>query len=282
MKRRKFLKLMATGTVGAAVLPSYAAFIEPVMFDVCEVTLPLRRLGPGLNNLRAAQISDIHIGPWFTRRRLESAIRKVIEQQPELVFITGDYLTLHGNHPKMRSDLYEPLRELARTCPVFSVLGNHDQHEGLGGEMLKMLQEAGVEDVTNTYGSYQRGGETLYIAGVGTLSTGHMELVKVSKEVPRDSAVIMLAHEPDVAQWTNEFPHYILQLSGHTHGGQIVNPFTGEPASLPWMGKMYPAGLYELSEMVLYTNRGLGMTHVPFRINCPPEITMFTFQQAGS
>jgi len=116
----------------------------------------------------------------------------------------------------------------------------------------------------------------MYMAGVGTLSTGHMGLADVSKAVPTDAPAILLAHEPDVAQWTRDYPQFVLQLSGHSHGGQIVLPFSG-PTILPWMGEIYPVGLYDLDSMYLYTNRGLGMTGIPARINCPPEITLFTF-----
>jgi len=275
MKRRNFFKL-AVGGLAIAAVPAYGAWIEPGLFEVVEQWIPLRGIGSGFHGLRAVQISDVHIGPWFPHTRLERVIQRIIELEPELVFFTGDYLMPGADLEKMLSDLFDPLHELANRTTVFSVLGNHDLRDGKGVRVTKMLKEAGVQDVTNSYLSYQRGGEKMYMAGVGTLSTGHMGLADVSKAVPTDAPAILLAHEPDVAQWTRDYPQFVLQLSGHSHGGQIVLPFSG-PTILPWMGEIYPVGLYDLDSMYLYTNRGLGMTGIPARINCPPEITLFTF-----
>jgi uncharacterized protein len=108
---------------------------------------------------------------------------------------------------------------------------------------------------------------------VGSLATGDMELNQVVRQAPGESAVVLLAHEPDVAKWRSR--KFVMQFSGHSHGGQVNLP-GGKPLFLPWMAQLYPSGLYVLDGFFIYTNRGLGMTAVPIRINCPPEITVFT------
>ncbi|MBE0695491.1 MAG: metallophosphoesterase, partial [Anaerolineaceae bacterium] len=107
-------------------------------------------------------------------------------------------------------------------------------------------------------------------------TTKNMLLYQVDAEVPKNFPAILLAHEPDVAIYTSKIGKFGLQISGHSHGGQINLPLLG-PITLPEMGMLYPAGLYTLGDLLLYTNRGIGMTHIPIRMNCPPEITVFTF-----
>jgi predicted MPP superfamily phosphohydrolase len=94
-----------------------------------------------------------------------------------------------------------------------------------------------------------------------------------------DSAAILLAHEPDFADISMRTNRFDLQVSGHSHGGQVVFPFYGPPI-LPYLGQKYPSGLYRVGSMLQYTNRGVGMIDPPIRFNCPPEITMFELQPA--
>jgi predicted MPP superfamily phosphohydrolase len=279
MNRRNFLKLIGAGVL-TATMPTYATLVEPAMLDIVEQAVPLRRIGPGMHGLRAAQLSDIHAGPWFTQAHLEQVVKHIIEQKPELVFITGDFITRGGDYPSMEKVLFVALRQLASQVPVFSVLGNHDYYRRADADLRKMLSNAGVQDVTNTYLPYQRGGETILIAGVGSALAGNMRLSQLERDLPKGSTTILMAHEPDVAKMARSIPEIVLQLSGHTHGGQVVLPFSG-PIVKPRMGRLYPAGLYDLGTMYLYTNRGLGMTSVPIRLNCPPELTVFTFYQAA-
>jgi len=203
----------------------------------------------------------------------------VAAQEADLVFITGDFLTRGEDREGALADLYDPLRNLATALPVYAVLGNHDFYNQSERPLRKMLKQAGVLDVTNCMEIYTRGGDSLHIAGTGTITTGDMNLSLVDAYVPRESAAVILAHEPDIAPYTGMLGKFGLQISGHSHGGQVVLPWIG-PLSLPAMGKRFPAGLYTLHNYQVYTNRGLGMTYIPLRMNCPPEITVFTFWPA--
>jgi len=278
VNRRSFLKALAAGGLTLGLSPLlYGAMVEPNRFEVVEQSIRLPRLGPGLDGLRVAQISDLHMGPFFSREKLEKVVEILLAQSPDLILITGDFLTRGTDYGQTLAGLLEPLGELTRRWPVFSVMGNHDHYRRHAGELRSLLGRLGIVDVTNGVQPYRQNGDTLHIAGVGTLSTGHMFLNKVAKQAPADSAVVLLAHEPDVAQWKS--PRFVMQFSGHTHGGQI-NLIGSVPLILPWMGKLYPCGLYDLDGFLVYTNRGLGMTRLPIRLNCPPEITVFTLRSA--
>lgn len=278
MNRRSFLKVLAAGGLTLGLSPLiYGAVVEPNRFEVVKQAIRLPRLGPGLDGLRVVQISDLHMGPFFTREKLERVVELILAQEPDLVFITGDYLTRGTDYKEALPGLLAPLAELADRWPVYSVMGNHDYDRRHAGELLSLLDYLGIQDVTNAMQTFRQNADTLYIAGVGTISTGHMLLRKVVREAPADSAAVLLAHEPDVAQWRSS--KFVMQFSGHTHGGQI-NLVGRVPLILPWMGKLYPSGLYDLDGYFVYTNRGLGMTRLPIRLNCPPEVTVFTLSSS--
>jgi predicted MPP superfamily phosphohydrolase len=109
---------------------------------------------------------------------------------------------------------------------------------------------------------------------------GSPRLGLVAPQLPEGDAAILLAHEPDFADSSAGTGKFDLQLSGHTHGGQVVLPFFGPPV-LPHLGSKYPSGLYRIGDMYQYTNRGVGMAKLPIRINCPPEITIFQLKSAA-
>jgi predicted MPP superfamily phosphohydrolase len=98
------------------------------------------------------------------------------------------------------------------------------------------------------------------------------------RKLPEGGTAILLAHEPDVADYAADTGRFALQLSGHSHGGQIVMPLLGPPR-LPPMGRKYYAGLYSVGGMHVYTNRGLGVVGLPLRLLCRPEITVITLVQ---
>ena len=117
-----------------------------------------------------------------------------------------------------------------------------------------------------------------WLVGVDSAREGYPDLSRALDGVPADGFKVLLAHEPDFADRVRPAPVH-LQLSGHSHGGQIVVPSV--PIRwLPRLGKKYPRGLYRIGDMVLYTNRGLGAGVLPLRHNCPPEITVIQLQRA--
>ena len=141
---------------------------------------------------------------------------------------------------------------------------------GFAEQGLPLLENEGIALTVN--------GEVLYLAGVDDGWGGQPDLSLALVERPSDTLTILLAHEPDLADQFARDSRVSVQLSGHSHGGQIRLPLIGAPV-LPHLGKKYDQGLYQVNEMWLYTNRGLGLI-TPVRINCPPEITEITLEAA--
>ena len=196
---------------------------------------------------------------------------------------TGDFLSGHhftdGSTQSLK-DVTDVLSPLAKSIPSFAVLGNHDNWTD-SEAVREMLSSCGVTDLTNTVFTLTRGGENLHLCGVDDIGEGDVRLDKVIAELSNNSAAILLAHQPDFADTSAATEKFDLQISGHSHGGQVVIPFYGPPI-LPQLGRKYPSGLYKIGNMFQYTNRGVGMHRLPIRINCPPEITIFYLESMDS
>jgi predicted MPP superfamily phosphohydrolase len=211
------------------------------------------------------------MGTWLNRQRLAEVVRLVNAQQPDLVAITGDFLNYHSEmHVE---DLIAPLSRLQAQDGTVVVFGNHDYWAG-SCQVRRVVREANLIDVNNDVYSIERNGVGLHIAGVDDFWEGQTRLDLVLKRLPSTGPAILLAHEPDFADISAATGRFAMQISGHSHGGQIVLPFIGPPV-LPHMGQKYPSGRYQVGSMVQYTNRGVGMSRLQIRINCRPEITTF-------
>ena len=259
----------------------YVTEIEPSWVDVAQVVLPLKRLTPAFDGLRLVQISDIHLGGGLNRSRLDQIVRQVTALEPDVIALTGDYL--HGyewkpEHARHLADLAESLRPLAQAALVVAVMGNHDHWVSISG-VRDALEKAGVVELNNTVHTLQRGAEQLHLAGVDSVYVRRHRLPRVLEQLPADGAALLLAHEPDFADESAASGRFDLQISGHSHGGQVSIPLIGPPV-LPRLGKKYPAGLYRVGEMYQYTNRGVGTGGINVRFNCRPEITIFTLKTA--
>jgi len=242
--------------------------------DVNSFTLQLPRLAPEFDGYRLIQISDFHIGTWIDRSRLEEAVSMVNQQHPDLIAITGDFVTYHPK--KHAADLVTALRKLKANDGTLAVLGNHD-HWTDAREVRNLLHQAGIIDLSNDVYTLKRGDSQLHFAGVDDYMYHLDRLDIVLDRLPEEGAAILLAHEPDFADISAASKRFDLQLSGHTHGGQIRFPVIGPPY-LPRYGKKYWHGMYRVGEMIQYTNRGLGTGELPIRLNCQAEITVFSLK----
>jgi predicted MPP superfamily phosphohydrolase len=214
---------------------------------------------------------------------LERVVRHVNALAADMVLLTGDFVT-HGSLTFMngRSAAHRCAEILSTlTCPLrFACLGNHDVAVS-APLVINALTSNGIPVLVDEHVPIERNGSRFWLAGVNDPGTTNPRLELAVPPQP-DGPVILMAHEPDYADTVREHPRGQLVdviLSGHTHGGQIRLPFLG-PLVLPPMGKNYPEGLFRLGNMQLYVNRGIGAVGIPFRLNCPPEITIFTLQSA--
>ncbi len=284
ISRRAMLKYAVQLTLGTAALGVggvvYARSVEPEWIEVSLHRLGLPRLARAFHGYRLVQISDIHMDGWMTLERLAGVVRLANAQQADLVALTGDYVT-HGYRRRRReryADLARGLGGLRARDGVVGVLGNHD-HWASADFARQSLREAGVVELSNRVHRLRRGDATLHVAGVDDYWTGHARLEEVLGQLPAEGAAILLAHEPDFADISAPTGRFDLQISGHSHGGQVRLPLLGAPV-LPPYGRKYPMGLYRVGSMLQYTNRGVGMLSPRVRLNCRPEITVYTLETA--
>jgi predicted MPP superfamily phosphohydrolase len=222
------------------------------------------------------------MGGWMNRDRFQQVTELILAEKPDLLLMTGDFLLGHHltvNIKQAIEDLTEVLSSLAGSIPSFAILGNHDYW--IDAETVRtMLASSGITDLTNTVFTLTRGSDNLYLCGVDDIWEGEVRLNDVIAQLQDNNAAILLAHEPDYADVSAATGKFDLQVSGHTHGGQVVIPLFGPPI-LPYLGQKYNTGLYKVGNMFQYTNRGVGTGRLPVRFNCRPEITIFVLNADG-
>ncbi len=246
---------------------------NPDAFEVVKVKINIPGLPTLFQGYRIVQISDIHYGQWITADRLKGVISLINQQEPDIVAITGDFVSYSGNNVE---DLIPALKEIRARDATVAVLGNHDYW--LGAKRIRsILSESKIIELNNDVYTVIREGQALHIAGVDSTTMKKNQLNKVLQKLPPNGPAILLAHEPDFADISAKTKRFSLQLSGHSHGGQFVIPKLGTPFRGGSFRK-YPHGRYQVGEMVQYTNRGLGTNAFWIRINCTPEITVIDLQ----
>lgn len=277
--RRQFLKkvfkLAAAGSL-AAVGGGYGGYrytsqIETEWLEVESVQIPLKNLPSALEGFKIAQLSDLHLRPFTTLEFLQKAVDRTNQLQADLVVLTGDFVSREAEA------IFELAPVLAGLNPkygLYAALGNHDLWSNQA-VVRAGLAEQGIPVLQNAGRSIGVGPAQLYLAGVDDVWSGQPDLNSALADAPPEVPVILLAHEPDLADRFVADGRVSLQLSGHTHGGQVRLPGIGALV-LPRFGKKYDLGLYRVGDTWLYTNRGLGVVGPPIRFNCRPEITEIT------
>jgi hypothetical protein len=276
--RRKFLRWAAAA--GAVAIAGDAILLEPNRPRIVRQDFFLPRWPERLNGFTIALLSDFHYDPYFSVHPLHAAIAMVNGLHPDLIVLTGDFVSvpLYGSRKKA-AFAAEPCARLLRqmTAPhdLWAVMGNHDEDTD-PKHVTRALQAENIHVLANQSEAIERDGARFWLAGVNDALSGTADLSETLRRVPANEAVILLAHEPDFADEASRFP-IDLQLSGHSHGGQVRIPLL-PPLYLPQMAKKYVLGTYQVGPLTLYTNAGLGTVGVPARLNCPPEITLLTLR----
>jgi predicted MPP superfamily phosphohydrolase len=279
LTRRGFLRGSA---IAAASLALYSAEIARHEIAVLTHTVGIRNLPTAFHNLRVAQISDIHFDEYTEPAFLERVVRHVNSLQPGLVLLTGDFISIGPLGKAFAFKAVHHCLEILRglEAPHFACMGNHDSI--IGAPILKpIFQGYGTPMLMNAGLPLERGGDRLWLCGVGEYLTETADLFRTIPPNP-GAPVLLMAHSPDYADTVVAHPRgplVDLMLSGHTHGGQVRVPFLG-PMHLPEGGRKYVEGFFHLDRMQLYVNKGIGTVGLPLRLNCPPEIALFTLQPA--
>ena len=282
ISRRGLLKasarLLAGGVTGSALGWFYSTVVEPEWLQVEQIRLPLTKLHPDLNGFTIAHFSDIHFGPYMRGPDAQQIVDQVNRLRPDLIVFTGDFVTelAHGE-AELITDMF---RRLKAAQGVYAILGNHD-HWTEAEVVDQAVRAAGVTLLRNENRLIEFGGTGFWLAGVDDVWEEKHDLGAALLGVGDDLPVILLAHEPDYADEVERTGRVDLQLSGHSHGGQVRLPYYGALA-LPYLAHKYPIGLYQLGSTTLYTNRGVGLLAPPVRFNCRPEITLFELSRPAA
>ena len=281
LSRRRFLQWTGGLALSGGAGFGYTRLVEPNWVEVVEQPLDIPGLPENLTGTRIAQISDIHLGEYTGPEKLLDAVARINRLAPDLVFLTGDYVTRTAGQA---SGLVEPLRALS--APTYAILGNHDlwtDRESvtsyLAQTSVRLLVNRGVEALPG-----------LFVAGVDDIWSGQPDIRASLDGAPAGAVSLLLAHEPDYFDRVVQVDAPVaVQFSGHSHGGQVRIPSArpdgaglwSRASVLPRYGQHYPIGLYRVGQRQVYTNRGLGVWPLPYRFNCRPEITLFRLANNG-
>jgi len=270
--RRHFLAVGALGGFG------YMRFGEPNWFEVSRVTARL----PGSESRRPLtllQLSDFHASNVVSLDFIDRSVTLALDScQPDLVCLTGDYITWKWEQWDEYSAV---LARLSQTAPTFACMGNHDGGPWAGSSkgyddhtfVDSMLKNAGITLLHNASTIFQQGEWKMNIVGLGDWWAEEMEPQFAYRTTDQSIPTILLSHNPDTKNRLEAWS-WDLMLSGHTHGGQLSLPMIGTPFA-PIRDHRYVRGLHRWNDRWLHITKGVGNLH-GMRFNCRPEVSVLT------
>jgi hypothetical protein len=269
LSRRTLLKGLVGAGVGALTgIGSYGYLYERHHLEVSRVDLPVSGLPSALHGLRIGFLTDVHRSRWVTHEDVAHAAARLMDAQPDLIVLGGDYVTWGNRHYVQPSA--EALGSLGARYGVYGILGNHDDdHDmpaALAARGIQMLKDARTRLLVRD--------EALDLVGIRFWTKKTSEIAHLIRGAA--PTVILLAHDPRrlVEAASLGIP---LVLSGHTHGGQVVLPIAGAIAATKFP---IVAGIGRRDKTTMFVSRGVGTVYVPVRINCPPEVALLTLRAA--
>lgn len=305
LSRRTFLKSALIGGTAASIgLSVYDLQTDGYTADFIleNVEVPIEGLPSAFSGYRIGFITDIHIGTWVPEMWLERALHAVKKMDVDLLLLGGDYILVHENSlwdsaglirnprfsgitksdviPLIYTSFAECVREFTCRDGVLAVVGNHDHWNGFPQFLDILSNHPTIKLLINEEHSIIRGDQQLHIFGVDDYLTGLPSTPPQRQLANHVSKRIILSHNPDYIPAILERPEidFSLALCGHTHGGQIVVPALG-PIAAQVVDPRFISGMCRIGDRHIYTSRGLGVVGLPFRINCPAEVTVLTLVQ---
>lgn len=244
--------------------------------DVLQVPVELSDLDPAFDGYRITVASDIHLGPLLGRAFTERLVQSINDTDPDLVVIVGDLVD--GSVEELASAA-EPLQDLVSRDGAYFVTGNHEYFVADPPTWLDELQRLGVHPLHNASIGIDRDGGVLQLAGVNDLAGAERDdapdFERALAGLDPDRPTVLLSHQPVTI--TEAAEHGVaLQISGHTHGGQMWPFHYAVRAVQPAL-----AGLSEVGGTQLYITRGAGFWGPPLRIGAPPDITVLSLRSTG-
>lgn len=269
-------RLYGAGAVALGGAATLVAFWEGLRVRVKRVEVPLAKLSEALDGITIVQLSDVHVGPTIGRRFIERVVASVNALKPDVVVITGDLVD--GSVTQL-ADAVSPLQRIDARHGIYFVTGNHEYYSG-APEWCEHLTQLGVRVLRNERVVIATNAGSFELAGIDdyqgrSIGQGHgADLVRAVAGRDPERVLVLLAHQPRAI--TEAARHGVdLQLSGHTHGGQIW-PFN----FLVKLQQPFVSGLERVGQTLLYVSNGTGYWGPPMRLRAPAEITHLTLRAA--
>lgn len=267
LKRTFGRLLLSFGTLG------YSYLVAPFRFELTRTDIPIPRLPAAFDGFRIVAFGDVHYNWRIEAKHIAQVVAMANSVQPDVICLLGDYVSKQG-----KLAFPSGLADLKARLGVYAILGNHD-FLGRDRIVAQQLERVGATILRNRNVAIEQGGQRIWLAGVDDLRSRQANLQQALTGIPNDEVKILLAHNPDFAARTSRIePPIDLQISGHTHGGQVKLPLVGPPA-LPHNHKEWLAGRYNVNGMWLYINRGIGMSSIAHRLNVRPEVSVITLRR---
>jgi len=283
--RRDFLcKGVGLAAAAPLVISGYGALIERRRYELEHFPIKVSGLSSSLSQLTIAHLTDIHVGPFMPPEELALYVDAVNGLRPDLIALTGDFVT--GGDDEV-SPCVATLAKLKARYGVFACLGNHDSFAGVADELAYLLGKNGISTLRNDATTIQIHDTGIEILGIEDLGTGRPDLRRALRTAEKHpgEVKVLLSHRPEI------FPVAARQgidlvLSGHYHGGQVK--LLSDRLSIARFLTPYAEGLYRLprgtgaekKDANLFVSRGVGVSGLPIRLNCPPQIAHLTLRKA--
>ncbi|HKF52044.1 MAG TPA: metallophosphoesterase [Candidatus Acidoferrales bacterium] len=240
--------------------------------ELTEHRIGIRNLPDLFGGLRIVQLTDIHHGLYFPATALSVAIELTNKLNPDIIALTGDFVTRSRNYIEPVAEMLGGLR--AREG-VFAVLGNHDFRVD-ADEIAGALDHNGIEVLRNRHLTLRRRGQKICLAGIDDFLYG-ADLPRAMRGVPQDTPTLLLSHNPGIIEDAAALGINLV-LSGHTHGGQVRLPLVGCVYGRSDEKMRFKRGRDWLGGTQIYVSRGLGTVVLPVRYGCPSEIPHFVLE----
>jgi len=272
---RRFLRRGGLITLSlSSTEPTLPAPFSPAP-EITTTDIWLRRLSPAHDGLKIVHLTDLHHSLFTPLEEIQRAVHLANRLRPDVVALTGDYVTLSPSYiwPVARA-----LGRLRARLGVFAILGNHDFQVD-PEEITRALRAQGIRVLRNSHYALRVRAATVWIVGVDDLWWGADDLRAAVRHLPARDPKILLCHNPLGVHLAAG--HGIdLVLSGHTHGGQVRLPVVGSVYGRTRLGKRFVEGWNRLDGTQIYVSRGIGKVLVPLRVGCPPEIACLRLRRA--
>ena len=289
MKKWTRRKILVNAFRGMALLGAGKGFYNttPLHLELVEQEISLDGLPKSFHGLKIAQLSDLHASAIVSNGLIKSAAQMAMDLKPDLIFLTGDFVSgstkfLSGHvgefNKRHLDECIDALSGLSVPLGIYGVLGNHDFWSGKAAVetiMASFTKKLKVNWLRNESVTIEKGGHSIHLLGVDDYWEASCSLSRACRGLGEKSVKILLSHNPDINEEIELLGKTIdLVISGHTHGGQVVAPFIGQPVIPSKYGQKYRAGLVRDGARQTYISRGIGHLLVPLRINCPPEVSL--------